>query len=159
MNPPGASPDQASPLGPPAGAVALKLHVFGPADRELAEVLTPPWPRWMRRLYELEALSGDHIDLVEGEVAISAALSALRAHLARRLEMLAWVCAELARHGWEFSLRGGDVVAQTTADVGTVRLMLERTRLAAVLPTVCAVDGDGFPQLLSGAELEALADG
>lgn len=159
MNAPGASPDQApSPL-PPAGTVALKLHVFGPADRELAEVVTPPWPRWMRRLYELQALSGDHVDLVEGEVAISAALSALKAHLARRLEMLAWVCAELARQGWEFSLRGGDVVAETTADVGTVRLMLEKTRLAAVLPTVCAVDGEGFPQLLSAAELEALTDG
>jgi hypothetical protein len=159
MNAPGAGPEPAWPPGPPAATVALKLHVFGPADRELAEVLTPPWPRWMRRLYELEALSGDRIDLVGGEVAISAALSALRAHLARRLEMLAWVCAELARQGWQFSLRGGDVVAQTTADVGTVRLMLEKTRLAAVLPTVCAVDGEGFPQLLSAAELEALSDG
>ncbi len=99
------------------------------------------------------------VDLVQGEVAISAALSALRARLAGRLDMLSWICAQLARQGWEFSLKGSDVVAETTADPGTVRQMLEETRLAAVLPTVCAVDGEGFPQLLSAAELEALTDG
>jgi hypothetical protein len=147
-------------LAAPSGPVALLLHVFGPADRELTDVLTPPWPQWMTRLYELQSLSDAGIDLARGEVPISAAIAALKTRLTRRLDMLAWICAELERHGgWEFSLRGAELVAQTSMEMGEVRRMLEDTRLAAVLPTVCAVDGDGFPLLLPAVDLAALPDG
>ena len=52
----------------PEGSVAVRMRIFGPADRELADIVAPPWPRWMRRLYELHALQSSHVDVVTGEV-------------------------------------------------------------------------------------------
>jgi hypothetical protein len=141
----------------PAGAgVYLRLRVFGRADAELTSVLTPPWPQWMRRLYELEALESSRMDLAGGEVEISAALNALRNRLNRRLGLLAWICTELENiGGWDISLDGGELIAATSADAGTVRAALEASRLNAVLPRLCEVDEAGLPVLRPLAEMGA----
>ena len=85
------------PLRLPTGSIAIRMRLFGPADEELAATLAPPWPVWMRHLYELHALQSSHVDVVTGEVAVSAALAALQTHLAHRLGMIGFVCSQIGR--------------------------------------------------------------
>lgn len=140
----------AGPGRPPAG-VTLRIHAFGLADKELTDVLTPPWPQWMLRLYELEAMQHAHVDVAGGEVGLSAALGALKERLSRRLDTLAWVCSALeSAEGWELSVHGPDIFAYSAASADQVRRFLEDSRLAAVLPQLCEIDDDGLPQLYGG---------
>jgi hypothetical protein len=151
-------PPAAAAEAPPSG-VTLRLHVFGLADQELTDVITPPWPQWMLRLYELEALHRPQVDVAGGDVGLSAALGALKERLARRLDILAWVCATLEREpGWELTLHGADIFAHKASTAEEVRRFLEDSRLAAVLPRLCETDDGGFPQLFSGRAPGARGD-
>ena len=145
----------------PVGSVALRMHVFGPAHRELSDVLTPPWPRWMRRLYDLAAFENPSINVAEGEVEVSAALAALKARLSHRLEILSWVCSELERMGWEISLSGADLIAHKVTVPQMAREALDRSHVAAVLPVVSDVDSEGLPRLYESwePEVQELSDG
>jgi hypothetical protein len=138
----------------PPGSVALRLHIFGPANRELTETLRPPWPRWMRRLYELEAIENPRINVAEGEVEISAALSALKNRLSHRLDMLIWVCGTLERMGWQIDLSGDDLIAHRVMVPQMARETLDASHVAAILPAVSEVGEDGFPRLYEVWELE-----
>ena len=139
----------------PVGSVALRMHLFGPANEDLSSTLQPPWPRWMRRLYSLEAIDNPRINVAEGEVDVSAALAALRTRLSHRLEILSWACSQLERMGWEIDLSGPDLIAHKVTVPQMAREMLEGSHVAAVLPAVSEIDDDGFPRLYEAWELEA----
>ncbi len=138
----------------PPGSVAMRLHIFGPANQELTDTLTPPWPRWMRRLYELEAIENPRINVAEGEVEISVALSALKTRLSHRLDMLIWICASLEQMGWEIDLSGADLIAHKVTVPQMARETLDASHVAAILPAVSEVGEDGLPRLYEAWELE-----
>ena len=139
----------------PVGSLALRLHLFGPAHEELGSTLEPPWPRWMRRLYSLEAIDNPRIHVAEGEVEVSAALAALKTRLSHRLEILGWVCTQLERMGWEVDLSGPDLIAHKVIVPQMARETLRSSHVAAVLPAVSEVDEHGLPRLYETWELEA----
>jgi hypothetical protein len=143
------------PVQLPTGSVALLMRLFGPADQELAETMAPPWPVWMRHLYELHALQSSHVDVVTGEVPVSAALAALQAHLAHRLGMVGFVCSHLEEMGWEITLSGPDLIAHRVTTPGMAREALAAKHLESALLAVGDVDQRGLVRLYEPWELGA----
>jgi hypothetical protein len=137
----------------PIGSVALKMHIFWHAEEELSDVLTPPWPRWMRRLYEMEARQSPRMKPAEGEVEISAAIDALKARLNHRLEILAWICGQLEDLGWDIDVRGSNLIASKVIVPEVARESLEAAGLAGSMAAVCEIDEHGWPRLYAPWEL------
>lgn len=137
----------------PLGSVCVKMRLFWHAEDELRDVLRPPWPRWMLRLYELESAEHPGSSPDDGEVEISAALSALKSRLSHRLELLAWICGELEQLGWDIGLRGSDLVASKVIVPEMARETLEAAGLAGSMAAVCEVDEQGWPVLYAPWEL------
>jgi hypothetical protein len=137
------------------GSVALRMRLFGPADQELAGTIAPPWPVWMRHLYEMHALQSSHVDVVTGEVPVSAALAALQAHLAHRLGMIGFVCSHLEEMGWDISLTGPDLIAHRVTAPGMAREALAARHLESALLAVGDVDEQGRVRLCAPWELGA----
>jgi hypothetical protein len=138
----------------PLGSVALRMRLFGPADQELASTVAPPWPRWMRRLFELHALQSSRVDASTGEVGVSAALAALQVRIAHRLETIGFVCAHLEELGWEMEARGADLIAHKVTAAGMARETLEAHQLVSALLAVGDVDEKGRVRLYTPGELE-----
>jgi len=137
----------------PEGSVAVRMRIFGPADRELADIVAPPWPRWMRRLYELHALQSSHVDVVTGEVGVSAALAALQVRIGHRLETIGFVCAHLEELGWEIDLSGPDLVAHRVTPPQVAREVFAAKHLDGSLLAVGDIDERGLVRLYEPWEL------
>ncbi len=75
-------------LIPRPGHVAVRLRLFQPAGDELRDVLTPPWPQWIQRLYETEQPQDPDLDVAAGAITPSAAVSALSERLRNRLVLV-----------------------------------------------------------------------
>jgi hypothetical protein len=137
----------------PSGSVAIRMRVFDTPQQELTDALAPPWPRWVRRLYEIQALQSSHVDVLEGRVPVSAALAALRVHLFHRLGMLVFVCAHLEELGWDIELSGADLVAYKVTAPGMAREALDADKLNGYLMALSDVDDRGQVRLYAAGEL------
>jgi hypothetical protein len=146
------------PLRLPTGSIAIRMRLFGPADEELAATLAPPWPVWMRHLYELHALQSSHVDVVTGEVAVSAALAALQTHLAHRLGMIGFVCSHLEEMGWEIAMSGPDLIVHRVTTPGMAREALQTGHLESAVLAVGDVDERGLVRLYEPWELGSAAE-
>jgi hypothetical protein len=131
----------------PRGAVAVRMHLFSSPAHEVERALEPPWPRWMRRLYELERLSGATAPDA-GEVSLSAAISAVATRLRHRLELVAWCAGAMEEIGWEVSMEGDDVVAAKVTLPELARAELETHGIYGPLGNVCDLDARGLPRLI-----------
>jgi hypothetical protein len=131
----------------PRGAVALRIRPFGPPSEELANALHPPWPRWMRRLYDVERYGTD-IDPSEGETSLSGAVTALATRMKHRLELISWCAAALEEIGWELALDGDDIVASKVTLPELARQELEDHGIYGPLTHVSELDDHGFPRLV-----------
>ena len=137
----------------PRGAVAVRLHLFTSPGVEVERALKPPWPRWMLRLYELEKLTGGaHPE--EGEISLSAAISAVATRLSHRLELVSWCAAALEEIGWEVYMDGDDVVASKVTLPELARAEMEDNGISGPLSTVCDLDEHGLPRLVERWETE-----
>lgn len=138
------------PLRLAPGRCGVRLHLFGTPAAELQGAMHPPWPRWMKRLYELEQATGGEIDVEEGVVTVSAAVSALKDKLALRLDVLAWVLGALDELGWEVELDGDTLVATAAMTPADARLVLEDAGVAGPMCAVTDLDSSGWPWIWSG---------
>ena len=143
----------ATPLQLPAGSVAIRMRVFASAQQELTDSMAQPWPRWVRRLYEMHALQSSRVDVVEGSVGVSAVVAALRVRLWHRLDTVGFVCAHLEELGWEFELSGPDLIAYKVTTPGTARESLEAEHLEGYLLAVSDIDERGHLRLYGNADL------
>jgi len=139
----------------PLGSIAIRMRVFGDAGEELARTMAPPWPRWMRRLFELHALGSSHVDTVTGEVGVSAALAALQVRLKQRLETLVFVSGHLEELGWGIELSGPDLIAHKVTVPQTAREALAAHQLEGALVAVSDLDERGQFRLYEPWELWA----
>jgi hypothetical protein len=131
----------------PRGAVAVRLHLFRSPSREVAGALRPPWPRWMRRLYEVEHHGGG-ANPAEGEVSLSAAIAAVGTRLKHRLELLAWCAGALEEIGWEVAMDGEEVVASKVTLPELARAELDEHGISGPLSKVCELDERGLPRIV-----------
>ena len=131
----------------PHGAVAIRLHMFMSPSHEVERALQPPWPRWMRRLYELERLSGGAAP-EEAEVAMSAAIGAVATRLRHRLELLSWCVGALEEIGWEVAMDGDDVLATKVTLPQLAREALEEHGIFGPMSKVCDLDEQGLPRIV-----------
>jgi len=139
----------------PPGSVAVRMRVFGTAEQELAATVAPPWPQWMRRLYEVYALQSSRVDAARGEVGVAVALSALKELIAHRLGVVSFVCAHLEKRGWEIAASGPDVIAYRVTAADAARETLDAHQLTGALIAVGDVDVDGRVRLYEPGELVA----
>jgi len=140
-------------LSLPQGSIALRMRIFGLADQELAETVALPWPRWMRRLFELHSLQSAQVDVTNGEVGVSTALAALKVRIAHRLEMIGFICAHLEDLGWQLEASGPDLIAHKVTPVQMARESLETHHLVSALLAVGDVDERGRVRLYRPEEL------
>jgi hypothetical protein len=142
-----------TPIVLPQGSVALRMRIFGPADEELAETVAPPWPRWMRRLFELHSLQSAEVDVSSGEVGLSAALAALQLRIVHRLKTIEFVCAHLEDLGWRLEASGPDLIAHKVTAAQMARESLEAHHLVSALMAVGDVDEKGRVRIYRPDEL------
>lgn len=136
----------------PRGAVAVRMHMYDSPSREIARALRPPWPRWMRRLYELERRAGG-ASPEEGEVSMSAAVGAVGARIGHRIELLAWCVSALEEIGWEVAMDGDDVVASKVTLPELARAELEEHGIDGPMSSVCDLDDRGRPRIIERWEM------
>jgi hypothetical protein len=131
----------------PIGAVAVRMHLYSSPSAEIERALTPPWPRWMRRLYELERFAGA-ADPDAGEVAMSAAIGAVGTRLHHRIELVSWCVAALEEIGWEVTMDGDEVLASKVTLPELARQELEEHGISGPMSKVCDLDQRGLPRII-----------
>jgi hypothetical protein len=131
----------------PRGAVAVRMQLYASPATEIERALKPPWPRWMRRLYELERRGGA-ADPEQGEVSLSAAIGAVGTRLGHRIELIAWCAGALEEIGWEVAVDGDDVVASKVTLPELARQELEDHGIYGPLTNVSELDERGLPRLV-----------
>lgn len=139
-------------LTPEAGHVALRLHLFRSASEELRAVVEPPWPQWMRRLYELEGVEDPGIDVDAAVITPSAAVSALGERLRNRLGLVSWTAGVLQELGWEITQDGDSLMASCKSTPDEARASLERAGVAGAMCRICDIDENGWPLLAWSGE-------
>jgi hypothetical protein len=132
------------------GAVAMRIPIFESAHDELRSAIEPPWPQWMRDLYELEEAQDEGIDADAGVTTVPAALGALASRLRQRLELIASVAGGLERQGWSLDIDGDSLVASRVINPRHALEMLENAGLAGPLCAVADLDESGWPRLYPG---------
>ena len=132
------------------GAVALRIHLFHSANEELRTAIEPPWPSWMRDLYNLDRVQDEGIDVDAERTTVPAALGALGSRLRHRLELVSSVAGGLQRQGWQLHIDGDDLVASRVANPQHALELLEGAGLAGPLCAVADLDDAGWPRLYSG---------
>ena len=123
------------------------MPIFQSAHDELRSAIQPPWPQWMRDLYELEEAQDENIDVEAGETSVPAALGALGSRLRHRLELLASVAGGLQKQGWTLHIEGDTLVASRVSNPQHALEMLEEAGLAGPLCAVSELDDSGWPRL------------
>ena len=134
----------------PPGAVALRVPIFESAHDELRSAIEPPWPRWMRDLYELDEAQDEEIVVDAEQTTVPAALGALASRLRHRLELIASVAGGLRRQGWQLHVDGNALVATRVANPQHALEMLDAAGLAGPLCAVADLDDSGWPRLYPG---------
>jgi len=134
--------------GVPRHRVAIPIRLFESPDVEVQRALTPPWPRWMTRLYALEGLGDVEVDPEREEIPLGTALRAVSTRMHHRLELVAWVVGALQESGWECAVASGHVVAWRDLDEATARAVLEVDGIYGPMTNVSTVDERGLPLLL-----------
>ena len=135
--------------GVPRHRVAIPIRLFEAPDVEVQRALTPPWPRWMTRLYALEGLGDVEVDPEHEEIPLGSALRAVSSRMHHRLELVAWVVGALQESGWECALAAGHVVAWRDLDEATAREALELDGIYGPMTNVSTLDERGLPLILT----------
>lgn len=131
----------------PPGTVALRIPMFEAAHEELRTAIEPPWPQWMRDLYELDQAQDEHIDVDAEQTTVPAALGALSSRLRHRLELISSVAGGLQRAGWHLEVDGNSLVASRVSNPRHALELLESAGLAGPLCAVADLDDSGWPRL------------
>ncbi len=134
-------------IRPRPGNVAVRLRLFEAAGEELRDVLTPPWPQWVDRLYKLEEHQDPGIDVDAAAITPSAAVSALSERLRNRLVLVSWTLGVLQELGWEIAQDGDSLIASCETTPDAARASLESAGVAGAMCRVCDIDEDGWPLL------------
>lgn len=137
--------DAATAGGGHVSGCVVVLHIFDTPSAELLRTLKPPWPRSLRRLYELAHMAQPEIDVESGVTTLSTAITAVRAELAHRLDLLAFVVSGLEDLGWDLQLEREDIVATAALTPAAAREQVEDRGLTGAMCVVADLDDTGWP--------------
>jgi hypothetical protein len=143
MNTAGAATDGADPVT----GCEVVLHIFDTPSAEMLHRLRPPWPRSLRRLYELAGIAQPEIDVETGMTTLSAAVLAVREELAHRLDLLAFVVFGLEELGWDIRLVDENLVATADLTPEEAREQLEDRGITGPMCLVADLDDSGWPTI------------
>ena len=137
----------------PHGAVAVRMRLFDAPHAEVRQSLTPPFPRWMVRRYEMERAEEAGVDVGAGAIPMDVAIAATAERLKHRLDMIAWAVGALSDLGWRCSLEGDHIVAARVAPHAYALEELDAHGIDGPLVSVCDLDDHGRPRLYEPWEL------
>ncbi len=125
--------------------------------RSCVTVVTPPWPQWVKRLYELEQHQDPDMNVDAAAITPSAAVSAMSERMKNRLGLVSWTLGVLQELGWDISQDGDSLIAACAITPDAARASLERAGVAGPMCRICDIDADGWPLLWwnSGASRDA----
>lgn len=129
------------------GEVGMRLILFGTPGVEIARALRPPWPVWMQRLYELEAIADVRTDPTAEQVSIGAALHALAERMRKRLELASFVVSATSDLGWSAELLEDSIVIRKVLHPLLVVEELERAGVYGPMAKLCELDARGLPRI------------
>lgn len=130
------------------GQVALRLHLFSTVSEELHDALTPPWPRWMERLYQTEAMGDEHIDPENRQTSMGAALGAVGTRLQHRLKLAAWGVGAMEELGWQPRVDGETIIMCRLLSPAAALAELEVNGILGPMTRICELDeSTGFPRV------------
>jgi hypothetical protein len=129
------------------GEVAARLVLFGSPHAEISIAMRPPWPSWMHRLYELEAIADDQTKPAVEEVSVGAALHALAERLRHRLDLAAFVVNATAELGWSATLSEDSIVIRKLLQPDLAVDELERAGILGPMSKLCELDERGLPRI------------
>ncbi|HEY6468616.1 MAG TPA: hypothetical protein VI434_02515 [Candidatus Dormibacteraeota bacterium] len=132
---------------PKPGHVAVRLRLFESAGDELRDVMTPPWPQWVQRYYELEEHQDPDIAVDAAAITPSAAVSALSERLRNRLVLVSWTLGVLQELGWDVALDGDSLIASCETTPDAALASLEHAGVAGAMCRICDIDEQGWPLL------------
>lgn len=110
-------------------------------------MITPPWPQWVKRLYELEQHQDPDMNVDAAAITASAAVSAMGERLKNRLGLVSWTLGVLQELGWDISQDGDSLIAACEMTPDAARASLERAGVAGPMCRICDIDADGWPLL------------
>lgn len=125
----------------------VALRIFDAPSEELLRTLKPPWPRSLRRLYELHEAATPAIDVRKGVVTLGAAVGALREQVANRLGVLTFVVTALEEVGWDVRLEGEVLLATTDLTPAEALAQLEDHGIAGPMCVIADLDELGWPRI------------
>jgi hypothetical protein len=136
----------------PPGSVAMRIRLFEVQEREMARVVSPPWPTWMQHLYALESLARHTPDPEDNETAtVGAAIAALAERLSVRLGVAAFAVTAMEEIGWRAEVDEHGIVLVTEGTPREAIEALERAGVYGPLCKVCFLDaGTGLYWIGSG---------
>lgn len=137
---------------PKLGSVVLRVRLFDPAEEEIGRVCEPPWPRTIRRLYELEGIGDVDVQPEVGEITVGAAIGAVGTLLHHRLTLIAWAVSAMEELGWSAGLEGADVLMSKVVLPELALEELDDHGILGPLCHVCELDERGMPVLHSSWE-------
>ena len=132
----------------------VALRIFDAPSEELLRTLKPPWPRSLRRLYELHEAATPAIDVRKGVVTLGAAVAALREQIANRLGVLTFVVTALEELGWDVRLEGEVLLAGTDLTPAEALVQLEDHGIAGPMCVIAELDELGWPLIQAAGEAE-----
>lgn len=125
----------------------VALRIFDAPSEELLRTLKPPWPRSLRRLYELHEAATPASDVRKGVVTLGAAVAALREQVANRLGVLTFVVTALEEVGWDVRLEGEVLLATTDLTPAEALAQLEDHGIAGPMCVIADLDESGWPRI------------
>ena len=129
------------------GEVGMRLVLFSTPGAEIARALRPPWPVWMRRLYELEAIADVKTDPEAERVSVGAALHALAERMRHRLELASFVVTATTELGWSADLLVDSIVIRKVLHPQLAVEELERAGVYGPMAKLCELDERGLPRI------------
>lgn len=130
----------------PAGSLVMEIPLFDEGSAELKRLTALPWPRWLRRLVEMESTEDGETNADLDRISLATGLTALSTEIAHRLGLLSFICSRLPELGWTLELADNHIYAFRPMTREAALSQLQEAGVAGALTAVMETDDEGWPR-------------